>query len=159
MSGFPPRCDPPVGPHKRSAAGQDTRLRSGFTARWRLAPYRAYCLTEPGSCGFSRGVIPPLGPRKRSAAGRDTRLRSGFTARWRLAPYRAYCLTEPGMSGFPRGVIPPQARASAAPPGGIVGTVVAQTAAVRRFPPGKGPHPARTSSGWRRKLPAVKSPP
>ena len=29
------------------------------------------------------------------------------------------------MSGFPRGVISPQARASAAPPGGIVGAVVA----------------------------------
>ncbi|GKM49706.1 hypothetical protein MS5202_33320 [Klebsiella pneumoniae] len=48
------------------------------------------------------------------------------SARWRLAPYRAYCLTGPGISGIPRGAIsPPQARARAAPPGGIVGAVVA----------------------------------
>ena len=46
-------------------------------------------------------------------------------ARWRLAPYRAYMLTGPGISGFPRGVIFLQARARAAPPGGIVGAVVA----------------------------------
>ena len=47
------------------------------------------------------------------------------SARWRLAPYRAYMLTGPGISGFPRGAISLQARASAAPPGGIVGAVVA----------------------------------
>lgn len=47
------------------------------------------------------------------------------SARWRLAPYQAYMLTGPGISGFPSGAISPQARASAAPPGGIVGAVVA----------------------------------
>lgn len=46
-------------------------------------------------------------------------------ARWRLAPYRAYMLTGPGISGIPRRAISPQARARAAPPGGIVGSVVA----------------------------------
>ncbi|WP_418278961.1 hypothetical protein, partial [Klebsiella quasipneumoniae] len=54
---FPAWRDLPVGPRKRSAAGRDSRLRSGFTARWRLAPYRAYCLTEPGMSGFPRGAI------------------------------------------------------------------------------------------------------
>lgn len=34
-------------------------------------------------------------------------------------------LTGPGISGFPRRAISPQARARAAPPGGIVGAVVA----------------------------------
>ncbi|GKL30547.1 hypothetical protein NUKP55_14170 [Klebsiella variicola] len=57
MSGFPRGVIPPVGPRRRSAAGRDTRLRSGFTARWRLAPYRAYCLTGPGMSGIPRGVI------------------------------------------------------------------------------------------------------
>ncbi|HCI5721835.1 TPA: hypothetical protein NPO34_003972 [Klebsiella variicola subsp. variicola] len=46
MSGIPHGMIPPVGPRKRSAAGQDSRFRSGFTARWRLAPYRAYMLPD-----------------------------------------------------------------------------------------------------------------
>ena len=45
MSGIPRGVIPP-GTRKRSDAGQDTRLRSGFTARWRLAPYRAYMLPD-----------------------------------------------------------------------------------------------------------------
>ena len=47
------------------------------------------------------------------------------SARWRLTPYRAYMLSGPGISGIPRRAISPQARARAAPPGGIVGSVVA----------------------------------
>ncbi|MFT2166168.1 hypothetical protein ACMV58_20555 [Citrobacter freundii] len=57
MSGIPHGMIPPVGPRKRSAAGQDSRFRSGFTARWRLALYRAYMLTGPGMSGIPRGVI------------------------------------------------------------------------------------------------------
>ena len=47
MSSFPYGMIPP-GPRKRSTAGQDNRLRSSFTARWRLLPYRAYMLTDLG---------------------------------------------------------------------------------------------------------------
>ena len=36
-------------------------------------------------------------------------------------------LTGPGISGFPRGAISPQARASAAPPGRMVGAEIART--------------------------------
>ena len=46
------------------------------------------------------------------------------SARWRLAPYQAYMLTGPGISGIPRGAIAP-GPPRAAPPGGIVGSVVA----------------------------------
>uniref|UniRef100_UPI0034D22EB2 hypothetical protein n=1 Tax=Klebsiella variicola TaxID=244366 RepID=UPI0034D22EB2 len=74
MSGIPRGVIPP-GPRKRSAAGRDSRLRSGFSAWWRLVPYRANMLTGAGMSGFSCGVIPP-GTRKCSAAGRDSRLRS-----------------------------------------------------------------------------------
>ncbi|SQC14139.1 Uncharacterised protein [Klebsiella pneumoniae] len=72
---FPPRRDLPPGPRKRSAAGRDSRLRSGFTARWRLAPYRAHAYRT-----WDKRFPPPRdlspGPRKRSSAGRDSRRRS-----------------------------------------------------------------------------------
>ena len=51
-------------------------------------------------------------------------------------------LTGPGISGFPRGVISPQARASAAPPGGIVGAVVALAGGGQALPAREGAAPS-----------------
>ncbi len=71
-----PRWSKPVGPRKRSAAGQSwQRTRNRFRAGWRLR------LTRP----INPSLASPVGPRKRSAAGQSwQRTRNRFRAGWRL---------------------------------------------------------------------------
>ncbi|MPU35828.1 hypothetical protein FK479_18650 [Klebsiella quasipneumoniae] len=72
----------PVGPRKRSAAGQDIRHGTCNFAGWRLSPYPAYRALSQGSY--------PVGPRRRSAAGQDIRRGTCNFAGWRLSPCPAY---------------------------------------------------------------------
>ncbi len=122
LPGLPVRVLLPVGPRKRSAAGQGQRARSRFCAGWRLRLTRPTCpgltasrpaqaqrrrartagtcadFVPGGGCalpGLPVRVLLPVGPRKRSAAGQGQRARSRFCAGWRLRLTRPTC---PGLT-------------------------------------------------------------
>ncbi len=95
---------------RRPAQAQRRRVR--YQARYLYR--RVAAVAWPGLQGPLTGSY-PVGPRKRSAAGQDIRHGTCNFAGWRLSPCPAYRVLLQAHTS--------QARASAAPPGKISGTV------------------------------------